>query len=273
MPSTAEVSEAYDESTDLPATWKSWPTAPKAARMLGCSVRHIGRHVDRGTIERHKCPDSTFRFNPQELEDAREAILENIAGSESLEKETVVSEGFKSGTELVKQSHKHAEAMFGLYSTPINQLLEMYREENKRQRERIVELESKRDELAAQREAMVSEEHMRRILEARANKADERKDKAVKMVLDRVPGVWDRFIESKMGQSPQVKAAIELLKGFKKEDLEFLMSTEILTPEQKAQVRTILNMPHPVPEVKPDDPEDPPKTVMIETTGETSNES
>jgi hypothetical protein len=267
MPTASEVKAAYDEETHLPAEWKTWPTAPKAARLLGCSVRHIGRHVDRGTIERHQCPDSTFRFNPTELEDARETILENIASSEGVEKEGIVSEGFKSGTELVKQSHKHAEEMFKLYSTPIHQLLEMYRDENKRLKERVIELELKRDELAAQREALISEEHMRRVLETKMIKADERKDKAFKMVLDKVPSVWDRFIESKLGTSPQVKATIELLKGFDPENLKFLLETEILTPEQKAQVRTILNMPQPVPEVKPDDPEEPTKPV-VETTGE-----
>jgi len=265
MPTAKEVANAYDEENGLPAEWKSWPTAPKAARMLGCSVRHIGRHVDRGTIERHQCPDSTFRFNPTELEDARETILENIASSEGLEKEAVVSDGFKSGTELVKQAHKHAEEMFRLYSSPIHQLLEMYRDENKRQKERIIELESKRDELAEKREELISEAHMREVLTAKVLKADERKDQAFRLVADRLPGVWDKFVEQKYGQSPQVKATIELLKGFDPENLKFLLETEMLTPEQKAQVRTILGMPHPVPEVKPDAPETP-----IDTTGESS---
>lgn len=265
MASAQEVTNGYDENTHLPPEWKAWPTAQKAAKLLGCSVRHLGRHIERGTIERHQCPDNVFRLNPNDLEEAKDQILENIASTESLEKETVVSEGFKSGTELVKQSHKHSEEMFRLYANPIQQLLEMYREENKRKDDRIKELEAKRDELAQQREDLISEQHMRDVLTNKVLKADARKDKAFGMVFDKLPGVWDKFVESKLGQSREVKATIELLKGFSRDDLKMLLETDILSPEQKVNVRTILGLEHPIPVVKPDDTEDPPH---IETTGE-----
>ncbi len=266
MATSDEVSSAYDENTKLPPQWKNWPTAPKAAKLLGCSIRHLVRHVERGTIERHQGPDGTFRYNPEELEDAKDSILENIQTTDNESREMVVSEGFKSGTELVKQSHKHAELMFGLYRDPVNQLLEMFRNENVALRARIAELEKVRDENAQKREELISEQHMREILTAKVLKGEARKEKAFGLVIDKIPSVFDKFVESSLGQSKEVKATIELLKGFDKDSLTMLLETEIVTEEQKAHIRTILGMPQPVPKVKPDDDDKP----VVDTTSESA---
>lgn len=259
MATREEVSNGYDEKTKLPPEWKDWPTAPKAAALVGVSIRTLTRRVSEGVITRHQAPDNTYRYNPSELEDCKEYIR----GSNE-DQEMVVAEGFKSGTELVKQSHKHSEEMFRLYATPIHELLDMYRGELKVLRERVVQLEATRDDLANKREELISEQHIREVLTAKVLKSEERKEKAFGMVLAKVPGVFDKFIESHLGQSVQVKATVELLKGFDKESLAMLLETEILTEEQKAHVRTILGMPQPVPKVKPDASEEPP----VETTGE-----
>lgn len=264
MATSKEISAGYDENTTLPAEWKNWPTAPRAAKLLGCSIRHLVRHVERGTIERHQGPDGTFRYNPDELEDAKSDILENIQATSDEGRELVVTEGFKSGTELVKQSHKHAEMMFGLYKDPINQLLEMFRKENETLRTRVTELEKVRDENAQKREELISEQHMREILTAKVLKGEARKEKAFGLVIDKIPSVFDKFVDSHLGQSKEVKATIELLKGFDKESLAMLLETEIVTEEQKAHIRTILNMPQTVPSVKPDDDSKP----VVETTSE-----
>lgn len=261
-----DVSDAYDEKTELPAEWKSWPTAPRAAAIVGCSVRHLVRQVERGVIDRYKAIDNTFRYNPAELEDAKDAIRTTSGDNEQ---ELVISEGFKSGTELVKQSHKHSAEMFALYKDPIHQLLEMYQTENEKLRGRVEKLEAVRDEMAAKREELISEQHIRDVLTAKLGKAEDRKDRAFGLFIDRVPGLLGKLEESALGSSKEVKATIELLKGFDRESLAMLLETEILTEEQKAHVRTILGMPQAVPKVKPDEPEEPPATT-VETTAEES---
>lgn len=241
--------ERTEKEDVLPDDWRDWPLAPVAAKKLGISVRQLGRFVSRGHLARYRAPDETYRYNPEELETAGDMFRPEADEDEGAPS----AESLKNGNALVKQTHEQFARMFDKYSESYDVIMSRYREENESLRVRIRELETQRDDFVQKREAMLSEQYIRDSLNSQIVRKEARKDKAFGLVLDRLPGLMGKLEDAALGTSPQVKATIELLKGFDKESLEMLLQTEIVSPEQKAHIRTILGMPQEVPKTKSDE--------------------
>lgn len=244
----------YGEDTDLPASWSKWPTSEEAARRLGISVRQLGRYIRRGLLKRHQSPDGgkAYRFSPDDLKEFAEKMVEEgglDVGDNDLPQD---DRTLKEANDLVRQAQGHIERTFERQANITDQLIQHLRSELAIRNERVRYLEEKQNEVAVLRENLLNEAHFRNLAQVSAEKKDNRKDKAVGLVINRLPGILDKLETAAIGDTAQAKAVVGLLKGFDRDTLVGLLEVDILTPEQKAQVRTILGMPQPVPELKPD---------------------
>jgi len=237
VPENAEI-----DPDKTPPDVEQWPNASTLAAKHGVSLRQISRLASRGQLKRYIAPsDKTYRYDPTEAAevlDVLKAPIETTAeAQEAMTEQTkVVTDA---GADFLKLAHTHLEKTWGSVHEPARLILEMYKAECARLQLRVTELEAKRDELAAARETLLSEVHVREMAMLQEARAQDRKDKATQVFLDKGPQLLDMVQGAMMSSNVKLKAVAEILESLTAEQRMMLLhpDLEVLTPDQKAKLR------------------------------------
>lgn len=153
---------------------------------------------------------------------------------------------------LLKQAQGHTEAAFKLVLEPMRDLLKAREQDVEALRARVKDLEAQLGAAFELREKMLSEQHIRDMLTSDAQRANERKDRALKLVESHAPKLL-------AAMNPAATAVVDLMRSMNPEQRGILLETDFLTPEQKRQVVTVLEAspPAPVPTAEPEQKSEP----------------
>lgn len=244
------------EEREVPSNWKDWPTAASAGRRLGVSRTKVQAMTKSGELNcQVRCPDNTIRYDP----DVIDAIAENLGSlperddddsdgdaTKPLIAPRIAADGFRAGTELTKQAHKHLETMVGLLVSPIRQALEVLERQCAKLQERNEKLEALRDDSILAREELLNRKVERDLMLKDHDSTQARKTQAWELFLRSAPKLLEQAAGSIVAKDPQaaeqVSATIELLRDPEMAELiKGLLETDMLNPRQKAMVERIVN--------------------------------
>lgn len=221
---------------------RSWPNTTAAAARTGLNRRQLEQLAERGALKVEKDSMGVWRWDPDMLALVA-AARENDDVDDVVDDGGAVrvrSTGLAEAVALLKQSHSHNEQVLQLVRDPMRLLLERYTEDNKALRERVAHLESRHDELIAAREKYLSEQHLRDMLQADQDRQHARKDKALALVSENVPKLL-------AAANPEAQTVVKLLRSLNADQRDMLLLTDLLSPEQKAQVRALVGDSPPAP--------------------------
>jgi hypothetical protein len=244
----AQRSETNGASShaELPPGWNQWPGINEASRTLNVAHSYISKKIREGALGTCIDPEGRRRIDPRDVE----ALRIEVTTADELEltgappAAVVTPEGFKAGTDLVRQVQQHHERMMALFTAgfgALNQAQEAriasLATELGRRDERIALLEQERDLASKDRESVLSEEHARMLAMRSVEATEARKDKALGILGDRLGPI----LTAKLGLDPKMALGAQLLKTLKREQLlPLLMLPDMLSPEQRALVIKLL---------------------------------
>jgi hypothetical protein len=209
---------------------RHWPSTIEAAARTGLSKRQLLKLKAEGVLVSGKDPHRVERWDPELLALARVATDDDDEGDAP-----GASESSLNGQALVllRQAQGHTESAFKLVLDPMRQLLKAREEDVEALRARVKHLEAQLDGAFELREKMLSEQHIRDMLASDAQRANQRKDRALQLVESHAPKLLAAI-------SPAATAVVDLMRSLNPEQRGILLETEFLTPEQKRQVITVL---------------------------------
>jgi hypothetical protein len=190
-----------------------WPTAQKAARMLGVSLRTVHNYIERGEIHCKIDSLGVKRLNPDEVaelmpaeQEATRSVLQTLA--------------------------EETRGLLKLTTEPTRKLLELFSEHVERQNKRITDLESAHLATLKQYEEALSLAHERELARDVVRQQQARIDRGVKTLEEWLPKLASQAI----GRTKVQK----LIEGLQDEQLEMLKEIGAITGEQRellAQIR------------------------------------
>jgi hypothetical protein len=264
----AKDSQAVDNIRTMPPPngWQSWPTGIKASALMGVSTRQLRLLFESGNITRYACPDRTFRYDPQQIEElqkdlgaigtkARKSVDDDdenpilddleekprsVATADAINK-TLVS-ALANANQMVKEMHellsKGAKAQADVQDRVIQRLLE--REEAR---------EKSLSDVYLAREAYFNHQLERDLAAKQASNLEARRSEMWSIT----KGHLDKLVDMGMAKwgipkevMGKLEPAIQLLQALKPAQLQVLLGSGFLTAEQEELVRKIVtNVPSP----------------------------
>lgn len=222
---------------------RNWPNTIQAAAMTGLSRKKLDALVASGALYRALDSSGVLRWDPTMLAVVSDTARNTEIGGEEPDAGTTLG---AETVAMLRQAHGHLESTLKLVLAPSQALLDRALAENERLRARVAALELKRDELAAEREKVLSELHLRDMLTLEVQQTNKRKDQALELARDAVPKLLAAV-------NPEAKAVVALVQSLTAEQRDMLLLTELLTPEQKDQVRALLAKAAPSPAAAPEE--------------------
>lgn len=214
---------------------RDWPNTIAAAARTGLTRKQLNALAERGALRVDKDSAGVWRWDPDMLElvaAARENDdVDDVDDDGGAVK--VRSTGLAEAVALLRQAHTHQEQTLQLVSGPAAKLLDRYAADNEVLRARVAHLEKRQDELIEAREKYLSEQHLRDLLSQEQERSSARKDKALALVKDLAPKLLSAV-------KPEAQTVVKLLRSLNEEQRAMLLLTDLLTPEQKEQVRALL---------------------------------
>lgn len=243
-----------------PNGWQSWPRGINAAARLGISVRRMRLLIESGNLTATKCPDKSVRYNPEEIEelasdlrtvskrtfgeedDSDDSSLDELeerprsaATVDQINKTLVTA--LQNANSMVLQMHellsKGAKAQADVQDRVIQRLLE--REEA---REKVI------GDNYLQRENYYNQQLERDLAAKQAGNVEQRRAEMWTITKSHL----DKLIEMayvKFGMPPEVvkklEPALQLLQKLSPTQMQMLLSSGFLTPEQEKLVRQIID--------------------------------
>jgi hypothetical protein len=225
--------------------WRSWPDAKAVREQLRLTAQQLLMYLRRGAVVQYRCPDSSLRFSPAEVDMLRLRIeAGTVAETQDLREANVeLKDVLKHLCSALKQTQDHNEKLFGLITAPIDKGTAFVCSIVEKQNTRLEHLEATYDAAIQTREQLLSLAHERTLREQKAIAFQEN----VKHGIDRVasaigpiaqealknlgvPGLGARhpvfdLVES-LGKDPQMLLLLYSAPG-------------VLSPEQKDMLRQI----------------------------------
>lgn len=258
----AKESSTVDNIRTLPPPngWQGWPTGIKASAQLGISIRRLRLLFESGNIARYACPDRTFRYDPDQIEalsvdlkvigkrsldDDETDNLEELDDDRSSKSEDAklqsvnktLVEALRNANGMVKDMHellsKGAKTQADIQDKVIQRLLE--REE---QREKaLVDVYVAREQLFNQQLERELAAKSASNLEARRAEMWTISKSHLEKLVDVAMAKWGL----PKGVLEKLEPAIELLQKLQPAQLQVLMASGFLTPDQEELVKKIVN--------------------------------
>lgn len=232
--------------------WKEWPTLTGVAAILQTDSARVQQLQIRGELGRYEAPDGTYRFNPEHVAAYQSFADQTEPAKLSFDPE-IVKEAQQQAIAGLKQAYEHNQKMFGLYSGPLEKLVDAFQkeakrkdDEAKRKDERIVYLEAELQRVQNLREEMLNQQLERQLAREHFAATERRKDQAFGKFMDVMPGLWESIEATILTRGtelgPVAKDVVSLLKSLDPEVLAGLLELEgVLDDEQKATIRRILS--------------------------------
>lgn len=232
----------------LPEGWKQWVGIAQVRAATSASYLEIKQAARDGIIDSvpaYLTPEGKALYNPADIPKLEGYLEEQAEERKDERKPTgLTHEEFSSGTDLVKQVHKHQELMLPLLVDGWRQMVVAAESrilsmttELQAKNARISELEKERDLNAAQREKNLSEEHSRILAEKAFEAHERRKDRAFGVFENKLAPV----LLQKMGfGDPKVQAGLEFLKTIRRDQILGLLAIGVLDEAQTKLARALI---------------------------------
>lgn len=222
---------------------RSWPNTIAAAAQTGFNRRKLERLAEAGALFREKDSTGTTRWDPDLLAIAAQVgDDDDDDGADAKPQTTTAGEAVA----LVKQAHTHLEATLRLVLEPAQALNRQLREENEALRSHIRKLEEQHHTLLSAREKLISEVHLRELATTEAQAREARKDRALTAATDALPKLLGAV-------NPKATAVVSLMQSLSEEQRGMLLHTDLLTADQKALVRQVIETPAVIEDEKKDE--------------------
>jgi hypothetical protein len=242
-----------------PNGWQGWPMGISAAMKLGISVKKLAVLVQTGNITCYKCPDRTNRYDPEQIEvlvrDIRVVSKakfdedgEEGDGLDDLEEERSGKSGVtdsvnKTLVEALKNSNAMVLEMHKLLSTGTKAQAETQDKVIGRLLEREESYQKTLTDVYVQREAYFNQQAERDIAVKSAANLENRRNE----IWNITKGHLDKLVDVafvKFGIPKEVfeklEPAIELLQKLTPTQLQMLLGSGFLTPQQEDLVKKIV---------------------------------
>lgn len=233
---------------EVGAAWQDWTNFNAFTKAHNITRRALVRLIDEGEYTCFTAPDGTIRIPSnveEELEEELELNEEEDAeedADESADTATVLGQCVS----MLKTANDFIDKLLTSVVKPLELTTKTNEEVLKRTLARLTELETKRDELVAQREEMLNEEAERRFAQTRIEAEEKRKDEAWQELIKMMPILGDQLKSTvaRLGgpQRKALDAAMSLLGTLEPEQLEVLGSDQLgfLNEKQRAHLRELM---------------------------------
>lgn len=237
MASTSKTNGAH--SSSLPEGWNQWPGINEVARELNVAHSAVSKLARDGVIGTCTDPNGKRRYDPTDMQAVKGSEVLQLA-EEQPKQPGLSHDEFRVGTDLVKQVHGHHERMLPLLISGYAKAIEALETRNNALVAEIVArdatiaaLHANREDLAARREEMISEEHARVVAFQAFDNAEQRKNRALSVVTEKLaPLVFQR-----MGLGdPKMAIGMQLLTKIKREQLLMLVSVEGMVDAEQREI-------------------------------------
>lgn len=200
-----------------------WVTTLEAMKLTSFGRRKLDKMAATGVLAREKDARGLTVWDAELLMQALDVD----------EDEAPASPSAVEAAALLKQAHGHLEGALKLVLEPASALLKSSMAENERLREHIRKLEATHLETQRAREELLSEQHLRQLATLEVSQNAARKDRALALVGDNVPKLLAAI-------NPKATAVVALMRSLTDEQRGMLLETDLLSAEQKDQVRAVL---------------------------------
>lgn len=242
-----------------PNGWQGWPMGISAAMKLGISVKKLAVLVQTGNITCYKCPDRTNRYDPEQIEmlvrdirivsktrfdeDGDESDGLNDLEEERAGKAGVTDSVNKTLVEALKNANTMVLEMHKLLSTGTKAQAETQDKVIGRLLEREETYQKTLTDVYIARENYFNQQTERDIAAKRAANLENRRDE----IWSITKGHLDKLVDvafAKFGIPKEVlekiEPAIELLQRLTPTQLQMLLGSGFLTPQQEDLVKKIV---------------------------------
>lgn len=191
--------------------WKAWPRKVEAHTIWSVRARQVEGYVRSGKLKLYSCPDDTTRVDPDQMrdlfgepgvipgkdrdlpkEERARRMAEKASGIDSNDPVVFM---FREAVTMMRDMHKESIGLLRVVSDPLDKLLKAYEALIEKQAKRIVELETLQAESAEMHSALLDMSQDRDLKKRAADAAEKRKDSALQLLKDHVPGLISLYIE------------------------------------------------------------------------------
>lgn len=190
-----------------------WISATEAERLLGVSRRTVARLASGGVVERKREEGGPWLYSRSDCERYLDT-KDNDTGPE----------------QLLSQAYQ----ALNVFIAPAKEFSRMLQEENKLLRERCAQLEARHDELIRAREELLDRKVDRDLAVQHMTQVEDRKERAFKLI---ETNVGPKLLAAVGGKSA---AAGKLLDSLTEDQLTLLMNTDLISDDQKALLKKVL---------------------------------
>lgn len=235
------------ETQEVEELEPGWLNTDQAAARMRLSRRQFETRWRSGdfSFPRYKVNgDRTYYYDPKDL---ATSDLDDLREADIIDTPTAA---------LLAQAYSHNELMMKQYMTMTAQLLQHSTDENQKLRDRCNQLEQTQHDLIKAREDMLNDQHARDMAERELTKDAERKDQALKWLIDTAPLIMKTHAAGKLQHK-----AVKFLDTISPEQILMLLEINkvsdppMLSEEQVTFLESALEVKQKQPMVEEPEPE------------------
>lgn len=225
-------------------SWEHWPKSAEVQGELGLTSKELLGYVNRGWFVRYRCPDSSVRLRPVDVESFRARMLDEERRAQVAEEQsaTELKHVLRQAVSLLKQTQDHNARLWELHVKAPQTAITLLTDIVKDQRERIQQMEENADAAVRTREELLSLAHERELMtrdvEDRIRGRAQMREQGMAAVRDAAPALAE-IIGKHFGIDLVSSPAKKLLDSLDPEMVKALVASGMLTPTQVALVKEI----------------------------------